>query len=66
VVLRDSRLGPRTTDAGIALTDAPRQRDAEFALAGCLTDEWQLAQLRDATLWKALQAWNSSSTPPRR
>jgi hypothetical protein len=34
--------------AGLALGDRARQRQAEDALAGCLTDEKQLAQLSDA------------------
>jgi len=36
--------------AAIALADPQRQRRAEHALAGCVTDERQLAQLRDASL----------------
>jgi hypothetical protein len=36
--------------AALALADRPRQRLAEHALAGCVTDEGQLAQLRDASL----------------
>ncbi|MGW2886422.1 lanthionine synthetase C family protein [Streptomyces griseoruber] len=36
--------------AGIALGDPDRQRQAEQALAACLTDDRQLAQLTDASL----------------
>jgi len=36
--------------AGRALGDPRRQRDAELALAGCLADHRQLAQLTDASL----------------
>jgi hypothetical protein len=36
--------------AGLALGDRDRQRQAEQALAGCLTDDQQLAQLTDASL----------------
>jgi hypothetical protein len=36
--------------AGLALTDPHRQRLAEHALAGCLTDTNQLTQLTDASL----------------
>lgn len=36
--------------AALALADSPRQRRAEQALAGCIADERQLAQLTDATL----------------
>ncbi|MET9567183.1 lanthionine synthetase C family protein [Streptomyces tauricus] len=36
--------------AGLALGDRDRQRQAEQALAGCLADEQQLAQLTDASL----------------
>ncbi len=36
--------------AGLVLADQRRQRQAEEALAGCLIDEGQLAQLTDASL----------------
>ncbi|MDN0198153.1 lanthionine synthetase C family protein [Streptomyces sp. S.PNR 29] len=36
--------------AGLALGDSDRQRQAEQALAGCLADDQQLAQLTDASL----------------
>lgn len=36
--------------AGLALDDPRRRRTGEEALAGCLTDEHQLGQLRDASL----------------
>ncbi|WP_338785438.1 lanthionine synthetase LanC family protein [Streptomyces sp. DG1A-41] len=36
--------------AGLALGDCDRQRQAEQALAGCLADDQQLAQLTDASL----------------
>ncbi|GGS15135.1 hypothetical protein GCM10010269_62930 [Streptomyces humidus] len=36
--------------AGLALGDRDRQRQAEQALAGCLADDRQLAQLTDASL----------------
>jgi len=36
--------------AALALGDTQRQRRAEQALAGCLADEHQLAQLTDASL----------------
>ncbi len=36
--------------AALALGDPRRQRQAEHALAGCLTDEQQVAHLRDASL----------------
>ncbi|MGW1807069.1 lanthionine synthetase LanC family protein [Streptomyces sp. NPDC002078] len=36
--------------AGLALGDRDRQRKAEQALAGCLADDQQLAQLTDASL----------------
>ncbi|KAA0921213.1 lanthionine synthetase C family protein [Streptomyces apricus] len=36
--------------AGLALGDRDRQRQAEQALAGCLADDQQLAQLTDASL----------------
>lgn len=43
--------------AGLALGDRDRQRHAEQALAGCLVDDQQLAQLTDASLchgWSGL------------
>jgi hypothetical protein len=48
--------------AGLALGDTRRQQIAEQALAGCVADEQQLAQLRDASLchgWAGLlqTAW---------
>jgi hypothetical protein len=36
--------------AGLAVTDPQRQRRAEHALAACVADERQLAELRDASL----------------
>ncbi|MGH4022328.1 MAG: lanthionine synthetase LanC family protein, partial [Pseudonocardiaceae bacterium] len=52
--------------AALALNDPRRQRQAEDALAGCVTDEHQLAQLIDATLchgWAGLvhAAWRAAA-----
>ena len=52
--------------AGLALADHDRQRAAEHALAGCLTDPGQLAQLTDPALchgWAGvlLTAWHAAA-----
>jgi hypothetical protein len=54
--------------AAIALADQPRQRRAEQALAGCLTDEQQLASISDASLchgWAGLlqTTWRAAADP---
>lgn len=51
--------------AALALNDPRRQRQAEDALAGCVTDERQLAQLIDVTVchgWAGLvhAAWRAA------
>ena len=52
--------------AGLALADHDRQRAAEHAMAGCLTDPGQLAQLTDPALchgWAGvlLTAWHAAA-----
>lgn len=51
--------------AALALADTGRQRQAERALAGCITDQRQLAQLQDMSLchgWAglALTTWRTA------